>query len=187
MASDIVLNALSSLDGMEFTESPRCPSCGGFVLGHDMRVKRFAVIREGDAERIVHVRVKRFTCRDCRKLCNAPEPFYPDTRIGSPVIDLCITLSRTMPFSRTSRVLEAMGVIVDRSSCRHFGSLALPETRTADVFGFRLPFSILSLSSLAARSRTTDRLTSVEILAACGNPGSHRATGPMPGDNGDGA
>jgi hypothetical protein len=137
-----------------------------------MRMKKFAVIREENRLRIIHVGVKRFTCRECGSLCNAPEPFYPDTRLGSPVLDLCITLSSTLPFSRTSRVLEAMGVIVDRSSCRHFGSLSLPEIRTADVFGFSLPFSILALSSLAAREGKIDPVASAEVLAACGNPGS---------------
>jgi hypothetical protein len=97
MVSDIVQNALSSLDGVAFTELAACPHCGGSVTPHDLKEKQFAVLADGEKTRTIHVKVKRFHCRQCGRLCYADEPFYPNTRIGSPVIDLCTTLSRVCP------------------------------------------------------------------------------------------
>ncbi len=179
MAADIILNALSSLDGVEFTELPSCPSCGGKVGGHDMKEKQFAVLEEEGTVRTVRVRVKRFHCRQCGRLCYAGEPFYPGTRIGSPVVDLCTTLSATMPAGRAARVLGAMGVIVDRTSCRLYSKNRWGEIATADVFGMRLPFSVLSLSSLAARTAGGSRIMGAEALAACGFPSARRAAAEM--------
>jgi hypothetical protein len=175
MAADIVVNALSSLDGVEFTELPSCPSCGGTVTGHDMKEKQFAVLEDEGTVRTVHVRVKRFHCRQCGRLCYAHEPFYPNTRIGSPVVELCTTLSATMPASRAARVLGVMGVIVDRTSCRMYSKSRWGEIATADVFGMRLPFSVLSLSSLAARTAGGSRIMGADALAACGFPSARRA------------
>jgi hypothetical protein len=175
MACDLVQTVLSSFDGVEFTRAPRCPACGGTVQGYDTRAKKFAVLREGDRERTISVMVKRFTCRTCGTLCYAEDPFYPDTRIGSPVIDLCRTLSATRPYSRTARVLDAMDIIVDRASCRNYATLPLPVLPTADVFGLQLPFSIISLSSLAARLDEGCRIEGAEALAACGFPSAYRA------------
>ncbi len=175
MAADIIQNALSSLDGVGFTDLPSCPSCGGSVMGHDMKEKQFAVLEDEGAVRTIHVRVKRFRCRQCGKLCYAGEPFYPGTRIGSPVIDLCVTLSATMPAGRAARVLGAMGVIVDRTSCLLYTRSHRGDIPTADVFGMRLPFSVLSLSSLAARTVGGSRITGAEALAACGFPSARRA------------
>ena len=115
MATAIIQNAFLAMDRVAFTELAACPHCGGAVTGHDTKEKQFAVISDEGAARTIHVKVKRFRCRECGRLCYADEPFYPDTRIGSPVIDLCVTLSATMPAGRAARVLEAMGVIVDRT------------------------------------------------------------------------
>jgi len=175
MACDLVQTVLSAFETIEFNRAPKCPACGGAVQGYDSREKKFAVIREDDHEKTISVMVKRFTCRTCGTLCYADEPFYPDTRIGSPVIDLCRTLSATRSYSRTARVLETMGVIVDRASCRNYATLALPPVPTADVFGLQLPFSILSVSSLAARLGEGGRIKGAEALAACGFPSAYRA------------
>jgi hypothetical protein len=174
MAADIIQNALSSLDGVAFTELAACPHCSGPVTGHDQKEKQFAVLADEAATRIIHVKVKRFHCRQCGRLCYADEPFYPGTRIGSPVIDLCVTLSATMPAGRAARVLGAMGVAVERTSCLlytkgHFGNVP-----TADVFGIRLPFSVFSLSNLAARDIRGNGIKGAEALAACGFPSAHR-------------
>ena len=180
MAADIIRNALSSMDGVEFTDLPSCPSCGGTVMGYDMREKQFAVLEDEGTMRTIHVRVKRFRCRQCGRLCYAGEPFYPDTRIGSPVIDLCVTLSSTMPASRAARVLGAMGVIVDRTSCLLYARSHKGEIPTANVFGMRLPFSVLSLSGLAARTVEGSRIIGAEALAACGFPSAPRAAADVP-------
>jgi len=175
MASDIIKNALSSLDGVEFTELASCQYCGGDVSGHDMKKKQFAVLDDNGKPRIIHVRVKRFRCRQCGKLCYAAEPFYPGTRIGSPVIDLCITLSETMPANRAAQVLMAMGVVVDRTSCLLYTKKRWQEIPIANVFGMHLPFSVFSLSNLAARNVEGSRIRGTDALAACGFPSAHRA------------
>jgi hypothetical protein len=170
MAAAVIQNAFSALDGIAFTELTACPHCGGAVTGHDMKEKQFAVIAEERAERTIHVRVKRFRCRECGRLCYADEPFYPETRIGSPVIDLCVTLSATMPAGRAARVLEAMGVIVDRTSCLLYVKKHSGEIPTADVFGMRLPFAVLALANLAAAVPEGGHITGPDVLAACGYP-----------------
>ncbi|MCX6691587.1 MAG: hypothetical protein NTW33_05910 [Methanoregula sp.] len=119
--------------------------------------------------------MKRFSCQVCKKVCFADEPFYPGTRIGSPVVDLCVTLSGTMPFTRTAAYLEEMGIYVDRMTVRNFSRLDVPEIPTADVFGIHLPMSIISLSTLAAGIREGGCIEGTEALAACGFPSAYRA------------
>lgn len=177
MAATIIQNAFSSLDGIVFTELVACPYCGGPVTGHDTKEKQFAVIADEGEKRAIHVRVKRFRCRECGRLCYADEPFYPDTRIGSPVIDLCVTLSATMPAGRAARMLEAMGVIVDRTSCLLYVKKHTREIPTADVFGMRLPLSVLSLGNLAALIPEGERIVGADVLAACGYPSGRRPPG----------
>ena len=54
MARDLVQNALCACDGTEFAAAPPCPACGGRVQGYDTKKKKFAVIRENDADRILY-------------------------------------------------------------------------------------------------------------------------------------
>lgn len=174
MAAAIIQNAFFAVDGIAFTELAACLHCGGTVTGHDTKEKQFAVITDEGTSRTIHVKVKRFRCRECGRLCYADEPFYPDTRIGSPVIDLCVTLSATMPAGRAARVLEAMGVIVDRTSCLLYAKKHPGDIPTADVFGMRLPFSVLSLANLAALVPEGERVAGADMLAACGYPSGRR-------------
>ena len=175
MVIDIVQTAILACDGIEFSDLAACPVCGGEVSGYDTRKKQFAVIRENDKERIIHVRVKRFYCKTCKRLCYADEPFYPDTRIGSPLIDLCKTFAATVPFCRTTTYVSLMGIAIDRGSVRNYAKRDFGEITTADMFGMRLPFSILSLSSLAAHAGEGSGIKGAEVLAACGFPSAHRA------------
>jgi hypothetical protein len=180
MVRDLVQTTISSFDGIEFTGLSRCPRCGGPLQGYDTRQKKFAVLREHEQEYTITVRVKRFTCRRCKRLCYADEPFYPDTRIGSPVIDLFSTLATAMPSSRAARVIDAMGIVVDRTTWRNYAGRNFGDIPTADVFGMRLPFSLLSLSTLAARIPEGGRIPGAEALAACGFPSAQRAAAKMP-------
>ena len=175
MVTDIVQTALLACEGIEFSDLASCPLCGGVVRGYDTRKKQFAVILENDLERIIHIRVRRFTCKSCGMLCNANEPFYPDTRIGSPVIDLCVTFAGTLPFCRTATNLSYLGIAIDRGSVRNYAKRVFGTIPTADMFGMRLPFSILSLSSLAASAGEGGCIEGTEVLAACGFPSAHRA------------
>jgi len=175
MACDLIQDALISLDSVEFSDGRRCPVCGGTVQGYDMKTKKFATVREEGTDREIRIKVKRFTCRVCGTLCYADEPFYPGTRIGSPVIDLCTTFSRSIPFHRTAKALETMGILIDRNSCRNFSLRKFPEVRTEDFFGMHIPFSVLALSSLSAKIREGTRIPGAEVLAACGFPSAYRA------------
>jgi hypothetical protein len=128
------------------------------------------VIRNGEEERTITVKVKRFTCRECKRLCNANEPFYPGTRIGSLVVDLFYTFSETMPASRAARLIDAMGIRVDRTSWKNYTGRTMPEIPAMDIFGMRLPSSVLTLSNIAARVPLQNRVDGAEALAACGYP-----------------
>jgi hypothetical protein len=184
MVIDIVQNALSACDGIEFSDLAACPSCGGAVRGYDMRRKRFAAIIENDKKRIIHIRVKRFYCKSCKRLFDADEPFYPDTRIGSPVIDLCVTLAATIPFTRTATYLSLLGIVIDRGSVRNYANRDFSKIPTADMFGMHLPLSILSISALAASAGEGSGIIGAEVLAACGFPSAHRAA-PHPLSTGE--
>jgi hypothetical protein len=168
MVTDLFQTAISLVDGAEFTSLEQCPHCGGLVSGYDTRQKKFAVVLEGEEERTITVRVKRFTCRSCGQLCYADEPFYPGSRIGSPIIDFYVTKSAIMSSSRAARVIAAMGIVIDRTTWKNYRDRTMPEIPQAEFFGMLLPRSILSLSALAAKSPAGDKVTGRDILAACG-------------------
>ena len=108
-------------------------------------------------------------------ICFADEPFYPNTRIGSPLVDLCRTLGATMPFNRAAAHLLHLGIVIDRGTVRNYMKRSFPEIPTTDLFGIRLPPSIISLSELAARSGEGSRIPGTEALAACCFPSAYRA------------
>lgn len=179
MVTDIIQTALSALDGMEFDHITSCPHCGGTVQGFDRKKKKFAVMREQTAERIIIVRVKRFYCRNCGNLCYADEPFYPNTRIGSPVIDIFHSLSATMPASRAARVIDTLGIVVDRTTWRHYTNRKSSEIPVMDVFGMRLPLSVMRLSDLAIQSGESSPTDPADVIEACGYPSRSRGmSGP---------
>jgi len=175
MVTDIIQTALSSLDGMEFTSIMSCPHCGGTVQGFDRKKKKFAVLREQTTERIITVQVKRFYCRTCGRLCYADEPFYPNTRIGSPIIDIFKSLSATMPASRAARVIDTLGIVVDRTTWRHYTTRKFPEIPVVDVFGMRLPMSVVLLSDLAVQSGESNPPDHAGVIEACGYPSQSRS------------
>jgi hypothetical protein len=175
LVTDLIQTALLVCEGVEFSDRSACPLCGGPLQGYDTRKKQFAVIFENEKERVIYVKVKRFYCRSCRTLCNADEPFYPDTRMGSPVIDLCKTFTATLPFCRTAASLERLGILIDRGSVRNYAKRDFKEIPMADIFNMQLPFSIISLSSLAAGAGEGGGIKGAEVLAACGFPSAYRA------------
>ena len=180
MLTVIVQTGLSAVDGLIFTERAKCPACGGALTGYDTKRKQFAHLFVDNQKKTLYVFVKRFYCRDCRGFCYADEPFYPNTRIGSPIIDLALALSMTMPANRVAAYLAAMGILADRTSCRHYVRNNNRHIETNDIFGIHLPLSIVSLSTLAARTGEGSRIEGAEILAACGFPSAHRAALHLP-------
>jgi len=129
---DIVQSGLLACEGILFETRDSCPVCGGTLSGYDTKKKQFAVLLEGNTRHPVHIVVKRFSCRGCDTICFADEPFYPGTRIGSPLVDLCRTLGATMPFNRVAVNLLHLGIVIDRGTVRNYmhGSLV-------DYFTFR--------------------------------------------------
>lgn len=186
MVTDIVQTAICAMDGAEFTNLAACPACGGPVQGYDTRERRYAVVREGPDERTIMVRVRRFLCRNCNKISNADEPFYSGTRIGSLVIDLFITFASSMPASRAARVLDGMGILVNRTTWKNYSELAVPEIPTTDIFGMQLPSSVFTISTLAARLPEGSTIEGTKALEACGFPSvcRHPQTTPGPGAKG---
>jgi len=182
MVTDIIQTAVLSLDGMEFNHIISCPHCGGTVQGFDRKKKKFAVLKEQTAERIITVRVKRFYCRKCGNLCYPDEPFYPNTRIGSPVIDIFNSLSATMPASKAARVIGSLGLVVDRTTWKYYTGRAFPEIPVMDVFGMRLPLSVVRLSDLAIQTGESSPADPADIIEACGYPSRRRVTNSPSGN-----
>jgi hypothetical protein len=172
---DIVQNGLLACEGVVFENRDACPVCGGGLSGYDTKKKQFVVLQEGERLHTVHVFVKRFSCRKCHAVCFADEPFYPDTRIGSPVVDLGITLAAGMSFYRATAFMTHLGISIERGTIRNYSHRPFPEIPTTDLFGICLPLSIFSLSELATRTGEGGRIPGAEVLAACGFPSAYRA------------
>ena len=146
MIAAVIQTGISNLEGHEYSAAGPCPSCGGDLVGYDKKRKYFASLYDHGSVRDIHVVVKRFRCRACGTMSVADAPFYPGTRLGAPVVDLCVTLAHEMPFCRAASVIHALGIAIDRGSVRNYvkkGFLPVPST---EVFGFRLPVSIISIS-----------------------------------------
>jgi hypothetical protein len=152
MLQALIQTAFLSVEGKEFSELPACPSCGGPVGGYDWKDRKFATIIEEGEARTIMVRVRRFRCRNCGRVSPAMAPFYEDTRLGSPVIDLCVVLSRTMTPGRTVMFMKSLGIAVDRGTVRNLSCRTFPEIVTTEIFGFILPRSVISLSMVAFRN-----------------------------------
>lgn len=167
LLSDLVYTTLILCDGILFDECGACPHCGGELSGYDVKKKQFAIMIEQEQKRVVSVLVKRFICRQCGLVSLANQPFYPDTRIGSPVVDLCVTLGGTMPYSRVSSCLAEMGIVVDRWSVRNYVQKTRPRIPVIDMFGVMIPLSMVSLSSLAVGLPEGRRMDASALLAAC--------------------
>ena len=179
MLADLVLMTLTSCDGVVFDQCGTCPNCGGELSGYDVRKKQFAIVMDGEQKKPVSVRVKRFLCKSCGQVCLADQPFYPDTRIGSPVVDLCITLGETMPCARVSSCLLEMGIVVDRWSVRNYVQQNRIPVPAADMFAIRLPLSMVSLTTLAVGIPEGGRMDARALLAACNYPSRNKSRGEV--------
>lgn len=174
MLADLVVAAISAFDGVEFLSLSRCPICGGTVRAHDMKKRRFAVIRSKGGEKEVVVWVKRFRCTRCGALCTADAPFYPETRVGSPVVDLCLVLTADLTANHAARVLAEMGVVLDRGSVRNYAVRRARPVPSTVLYGLCLPNSLLSLIPVAIGRYESGSVPGAELLAACGFPSADR-------------
>jgi hypothetical protein len=166
----MVRAALSSCEGVRFHTGTTCPSCDGTLSGYDEHKKRFAILLEEDEPHPVQLIIQRSYCHECGKIIVPAEPFYPGTRIGSPVVDLCRSLSTTMPPTRASALLAQMGVKVDRWSARHYSCMNLAEVPALEVFGTPIPASIIALSSFPRPGSEPRNAGMDDVLLACNHP-----------------
>jgi hypothetical protein len=170
MLGGIVQAALKVCDGTEYFTRGSCSACGGTLSGYDTRAKRFALLRDEDGDHPVEVILHRAYCLSCGKIVHPEEPFYPGTRAGSPVIDLCRVFSETMPYGRVAARLGQLGIAVDRWSVRAYCRTPHIPPPAIAAFGLRLPVSVISLSSLTGSVHETGQICGEDILAACYHP-----------------
>jgi len=80
-----------------------------------------------------------------------------------------------------------MGRTIDHMQCRHFASTPVKPVPVMDIFGFLIPQSIISLSTLAAGISEGGCIKGAEALAACGFPSAYRAPlhAALPPEQGD--
>jgi len=178
LLADIIQSGILACEGILFDNRDACPVCGGPVSGYDTRKKQFAVMLRDGIPNPLHVQVKRFCCRQCGLISFADEPFYKGTRHGSPVVDLCRTLSTNIPYHRAAAYMTQMGIVIDRGTVRNYARGSYAEIPTSNLFGVRIPLSVISLSSLTAKEGS--RIKGAEALAACGFPSAYRAAPDLP-------
>jgi hypothetical protein len=150
MLAAFISTALASVDDMVFAQLGTCPHCGGTMAGYDMKRRRFVVLVEGEERRVISVQVRRFSCRRCGQISSAEAPFYPETRYGGPVVDLCVVLGRVFPPSRVATILRSMGVHVDRGTVRNYAARNFGPVPFTEIFRIPVPLSVIRLSALVS-------------------------------------
>ncbi len=167
---DFVYQAVTGVSGVRFLNASVCPVCAGLLISHDLKQRRFSTVLTPAGPQQIFVYVKRFHCRDCGRLCYADAPFYEKSRFGSPVVDLCVALSRHYTYSQAATILETLGIAIDRGTVRKIALLHTHEVEVADLFGILLPRSVLSLSALVTGVDPEHPVTGLNVLEACGFP-----------------
>jgi len=176
MLPTVIQAGIGNLDGQLFSSLDACPSCGGDLVGYDTRKRFFITLAEPDGDLDIFVFVKRFRCRSCGRVSPAKAPFYPDTRIGAPVVDLCVTLSQEMRCSRAARLINALGIVIDRGTVRnYYNSRGFATPPATEFFGFRLPVSLISLTMFTPGSFQPGPVIGAEPLVTPGRPSTDRA------------
>ena len=173
--SELIPAALSACDGILFDSCSTCPHCGGSLAGYDVKTKHFADVIDGSAIKTIKVRIKRFRCSKCSAIVYSDQPFYPNTRAGSPVVDLCVVLSTDMPYSRAATSLREFGVNVDRWSVRNYAINIPRPIPVTELYGIVLPVSIVSLAALTYNNGIGTSIGATEVLSSCGYPSSQKS------------
>ncbi|HJJ42019.1 MAG TPA: hypothetical protein O0W90_01735 [Methanocorpusculum sp.] len=156
---------LMSLDNMLFSSPPKaCPVCGGRPGPYDTKEKIYANIITDTGINKINVRVRRFKCRDCGTLIYADEPFYPNTRVGSVIIDTALSLSSVNSYSKTAKIMNTLGIDINRGTVRNYALSNLPMQKSGIFYGLRMPATFVSLiSKSAAYSQTIDQYDVLEL------------------------
>jgi len=165
--ADLVYQAVTGVSGVQFTDPLPCPNCMGMVISHDMKQRRFSTVYAPEGEMHIYVYVKRFHCRDCGQLCYAKAPFYEKSRFGSPIVDLCLSLSEDHTFSHAAALMNRMGIVINRGTVRKTVQTHSHEVRSTDLFGMKLPDSVLALSTLVTTADPSQPIRGCDVLRAC--------------------
>jgi len=173
--SEMIPAALSACEGILFDSCSSCPHCGGRLAGYDTKTKHFADVIDGSGIKTIKVRIKRFRCSECGVIVYADQPFYPNTRAGSPVVDLCVVLSANMPYARAATSLQQFGVNVDRWSVRNYTRKIPVSLPLKELYGILLPESIISLAAQTFNNGMGNSIGASEVLSACGFPSSQKS------------
>lgn len=166
--ADCVSLAISGVSDIQFLDATVCPACSGLLMSHDLKKRRFSTLQTEQGQVHINVYVKRYYCRNCGQLCYADAPFYPNSRFGAPVVDLCLTLCRDHSFSQTSSILLDLGIIVDRGTIRKMALGFSHQIPVVDLYGIMLPRSIFALSNLVMQSKQYEAISGADVLKACG-------------------
>ena len=180
MLADTITCGIASVDKTLFAETGPCPYCGGRPGPYDTKEKHYATIRDDDATRKITVFVRRFRCTSCGALLYANEPFYPDTRLGSTIVDLAIALSLVNTFSHAAELINGMGIEIDRGSIRKYALSTLPVPAITFFYGLPLPVSLFTLTGRAG-SLKPGPAHGAEVLVASGFPSAYRTPADLSG------
>lgn len=168
-----VMVGISSLEGTLFATAKPCPLCGGKPQPYDTKKKLYVALKTPAGRKKITVNVRRFKCKKCGNLIYAQEPFYPDTRIGSAIVDMAISLSRLHSYSHTAEIMKALGIEIDRGSVRNYALSDLPIPPANFLYGMQLPNSFISLITKEV-SGSKGSVPSGEILASSGYPSAYK-------------
>ncbi|HJJ34175.1 MULTISPECIES: hypothetical protein [Methanocorpusculum] len=175
-----VMVGISSLEGTLFATAKPCPLCGGKPQPYDTKKKLYVILKTPTGRKKIMVNIRRFKCKKCGNLIYAEEPFYPDTRLGSAIVDMAISLARLHSYSHTAEIMKALGIEIDRGSVRNYALSNLPIPPANFLYGMQLPNSFISLMTKEI-SGSKGSVSSGEILASSGYPSAYKP--PLDGKN----
>lgn len=180
MLIDTITCGIASIDKTLFADVGPCPNCGGRPGAYDTKEKNYAAISLGGELKKITVLVRRFKCTTCGRLLYANEPFYPDTRVGSVIVDLAISLSLVNTYSHAAEIINAMGIEIDRGSVRKYALSPLPVPGITFMYGFPLPVSLFTLTGRSGPFRN-GAVNDTDILEVSGFPSAYLAPSDLSG------
>jgi hypothetical protein len=170
MFGELIIAALCGVSNMTFMDPPPCPICHDgskkMLTDHGALKRRFATVIIGGEKVRLSVSVKRYVCKQCGKVICARSPFYPNTRLGSPVVDLAMSLASRYSFYQVSQIMEALNISISRSAIRNLAQNNEWNITIVPLSDLVLPTSLLSLGTLVSTSQGD--ITSEDVLVACG-------------------
>lgn len=180
MLIDTITCGIASIDKTLFADAGPCPHCGCRAGPYDTKEKNYATVSLGGELKKITVLIRRFKCTGCGTLVYANEPFYPDTRVGSVIVDLAISLSLVNTYSHAAEIIKAMGIEIDRGSVRKYALSPLPVPGITFMYGFPLPVSLFTLTGRSAIFKAGSA-NGAEVLAASGFPSAYLAPADLSG------